>query len=92
MNNIELIDKLNSQKDDFYKEIKKVIIGQDDVLEYIFIAMLSKGHIILEGVPGLGKTLIIKMVSDILSLDFNRIQFTPDLMPLDIVGTEILNH
>tara|TARA_B100000686_G_C16708713_1_gene927829 strand:- start:77 stop:1054 length:978 start_codon:yes stop_codon:yes gene_type:complete len=92
MNNIELIDKLNSQKDDFYKEIKKVIIGQDDVLEYIFIAMLSKGHIILEGVPGLGKTLIIKMVSDILSLDFNRIQFTPDLMPSDIVGTEILNQ
>ena len=92
MNNIELIDKLNSQKDDFYKEIKKVIIGQDDVLEYIFIAMLSKGHIILEGVPGLGKTLIIKMVSDILSLDFNRIQFTPDLMPSDIIGSEILDE
>ena len=63
MDNIKLLKKLNEQKSLFYDEIGKVIIGQDDVIEHIFIAMLCKGHILLEGVPGLGKTLIIKTIS-----------------------------
>ena len=83
---------MNEQKSLFYDEIGKVIIGQDDVIEHIFIAMLCKGHILLEGVPGLGKTLIIKTISEVLDLEFNRIQFTPDLMPSDITGTEIINQ
>lgn len=92
MDNIKLLKKLNEQKSLFYDEIGKVIIGQEDVIEHIFIAMLCKGHILLEGVPGLGKTLIIKTISEVLDLDFNRIQFTPDLMPSDITGTEIINQ
>ena len=92
MDNIKLLKKLNEQKSLFYDEIGKVIIGQDDVIEHIFIAMLCKGHILLEGVPGLGKTLIIKTISEVLDLEFNRIQFTPDLMPSDITGTEIINQ
>ena len=92
MDNIKLLENLNSQKENFYKEIGKVIIGQSDVLEHIFIALLCKGHILLEGVPGLGKTLIIKTISNALDLKFNRIQFTPDLMPSDITGTEIISQ
>ena len=92
MDNIKLLKKLNEQKSIFYDEIGKVIIGQDDVIEHIFIAMLCKGHILLEVVPGLGKTLIIKTISEVLDLEFNRIQFTPDLMASDITGTEIINQ
>ncbi len=92
MDNVKTLNKLNKQKEQFYNEIGKVIIGQNDVLEHIFIALLCKGHILLEGVPGLGKTLIIKTISDILDLNFNRIQFTPDLMPSDITGSEIISQ
>jgi len=92
MDNVKLLETLNGQKENFYKEISKVIIGQDDVIEHIFIALLCKGHILLEGVPGLGKTLIIKTISNALDLSFNRIQFTPDLMPSDITGTEIISQ
>ena len=92
MDNIKLLKNLNKDKVKFYNELEKVIIGQKDVLEHIFIAILCKGHILLEGVPGLGKTLIIKKISEILNLNFNRIQFTPDLMPSDITGSEIINQ
>ena len=92
MDNVKLLENLNNQKTKFYDEIGKVIVGQNDVIEHIFIALLCKGHILLEGVPGLGKTLIIKTISDVLDLNFNRIQFTPDLMPSDITGTEIINQ
>ena len=92
MDNVKMLENLNSQKENFYKEIGKVIIGQGDVIEHIFIALLCKGHILLEGVPGLGKTLIIKTISNALDLKFNRIQFTPDLMPSDITGTEIISQ
>jgi len=92
MDNVKLLENLNNQKENFYKEIGKVIIGQHDVIEHIFIALLCKGHILLEGVPGLGKTLIIKTISNVLDLSFNRIQFTPDLMPSDITGTEIISQ
>ena len=90
MDNIKLFEKLINQKKIFDTELEKVIIGQKDVLQFIFIALLCRGHILLEGVPGLGKTLIIKTISDILKLNFSRIQFTPDLMPSDITGTEII--
>ena len=92
MDNVKVLEQLGNQKEKFYKEISKVIIGQHDVLEHIFIALLCKGHILLEGVPGLGKTLIIKTISEALDLNFNRIQFTPDLMPSDITGTEIISQ
>ena len=83
MDNIKSLENLTKDKENFYSELSKIIIGQKDVIEYIFIALLCKGHIILEGVPGLGKTLIIKTISQILDLNFNRIQFTPDLMPFE---------
>ena len=92
MDNVKLLENLNNQKTKFYDEIGRIIVGQNDVIEHIFIALLCKGHILLEGVPGLGKTLIIKTISDVLDLNFNRIQFTPDLMPSDITGTEIINQ
>ena len=92
MDNLKLLEKINNQKELFYKELSKVIIGQHDVIDHIFIALLCKGHVLLQGVPGLGKTLIIKTISDILDLKFSRIQFTPDLMPSDIIGTELVNQ
>ena len=72
------------------KEIARVIVGQDDVIDKLLIALFCRGHVLLVGVPGLAKTLLISTVSKTLKLDFNRIQFTPDLMPGDILGTEIL--
>ena len=72
------------------RELERVIIGQSDVLKQILIALFSRGHCLLEGVPGLAKTLMVSTVADLLSLKFSRIQFKPDLMPSDITGTEIL--
>ena len=83
--------KLTKMKESFFKEIGKVIIGQENILEHLLIALLSQGHTLLVGVPGLAKTLIIKTLSDILDLSFKRIQFTPDLMPSDITGTELID-
>ncbi len=74
------------------EELKQVIVGQDQVIEEVLIAMFSRGHCLLEGVPGLAKTLLVRTLSDALSLDYHRIQFTPDLMPSDIIGTEILRE
>src|ERR671912_179507 len=73
-------------------ELRKVIVGQDEVVEQVLIALFTGGHCLITGVPGLAKTLLIKTVADILHLDFKRIQFTPDLMPSDITGTEILDE
>ena len=72
--------------------LSNVIVGQKDVIDHLFIALLCRGHVLLEGVPGLAKTLLIKSLSDVLDLDFNRIQFTPDLMPSDITGTDIIEE
>jgi MoxR-like ATPase len=71
-------------------EIGKVIVGQDDIVESTVIALFAGGHVLLEGVPGLGKTLLVRTLSEVLGLSFNRIQFTPDLMPADILGTNIV--
>ena len=92
MNNIELVEKLHLDKEKLFEEISKVIIGQKDVLEHLFIAILCQGHVLLEGVPGLAKTLLINTLSNAMDLQFNRIQFTPDLMPSDITGTEIIEN
>jgi len=73
-------------------EIGKVIVGNDDVIEGILIAMLAGGHALLEGVPGLGKTKLVHTLADVLHLDFHRIQFTPDLMPADIIGTNVVHE
>jgi MoxR-like ATPase len=71
-------------------EVKSVIVGQDDLVRQTLICLIANGHALLEGVPGLGKTMLVKTVADVIDCSFNRIQFTPDLMPADIVGTNIL--
>jgi len=89
------VKALASFVEDFKKfkyEIAKIIVGQDDVVEQVLISIFSKGHCLLVGVPGLAKTLLVQTISDCLGLRFNRIQFTPDLMPSDIVGSEILDE
>lgn len=87
---VEAADALAKKYQELKQEIGKVIIGQDDVVEKLLIALFCKGHTLLVGVPGLAKTLLISTISEALDLSFSRIQFTPDLMPSDIVGTEIL--
>ncbi|MCX8056573.1 MAG: MoxR family ATPase [Ignavibacteria bacterium] len=89
-NDVEAVEALSSSIKNLKKEIKKVIVGQDEIIENLLIALLSKGHCLLIGVPGLAKTLLIKTLAQALDLKFSRIQFTPDLMPSDITGTEIL--
>jgi MoxR-like ATPase len=83
-----LVKKYNALKN----EIHKVIVGQDDVIDQVLISIFSRGHCLLVGVPGLAKTLLVNTIAQSLGLSFNRIQFTPDLMPSDIVGAEILNE
>ena len=73
-------------------EVKKVIVGQDHLLERLLVALLARGHVLVEGVPGLAKTLAIKTLADVISGEFSRIQFTPDLVPADLVGTRIYNQ
>ncbi len=87
---IQLLEKLGDAKKSFFNEIGKSIIGQHNVLDHILIALLCKGHTLIVGVPGLAKTLMIKSMAELLDLDFSRIQFTPDLMPSDITGTELI--
>lgn len=86
------VEKLREARDRIKKEIRKVIIGQDQVIDELLIALLSNGHCLLIGVPGLAKTLLISTISMVLDLKFSRIQFTPDLMPSDITGTEIIQE
>ena len=89
------VKALASFVEDFKKfkyEIAKIIVGQDDVVEQVLISIFSKGHCLLVGVPGLAKTLLVQTISDCLGLRFSRIQFTPDLMPSDIIGAEILDE
>ncbi|MET7027924.1 AAA family ATPase [Sediminicola luteus] len=86
------LEVLTAKLTDVKKEIGKIIIGQEETIEQLLIAFLAGGHALLEGVPGLAKTLMIKTLSQAVDLKFKRIQFTPDLMPSDIVGTEILEE
>jgi MoxR-like ATPase len=89
---IEEIEEFAVKRDHMLGEIRKVIVGQDKVIEEVLIALFAKGHCLIVGVPGLAKTLLISTLAEILDLDFNRIQFTPDLMPSDITGTDILQE
>jgi MoxR-like ATPase len=89
---IEAADALKQRAAAMRTAIGKVIVGQNDVVEKLIIAILCNGHSLLVGVPGLAKTLLVKTIADVLDLSFKRIQFTPDLMPSDIVGAEILNE
>ena len=91
-NNIELVKDFIFSHKKFKEEIGKVIIGQNNVVDQVLMSIFCDGHSLLVGVPGLAKTLLIQTISDCLGLSFNRIQFTPDLMPSDIVGSEILDN
>src|SRR4051794_23753311 len=85
------MEDLRRKTDRVLGELKKIILGQDEVLEHLLVALLCEGHVLLEGVPGTGKTLMVKMLSRCLDLRFNRVQFTPDLMPSDVLGTNIFD-
>ena len=92
MTDIKLVKRLTESRDRFNMEISKRIVGQQEIIDHILIALLCRGHTLLVGVPGLAKTLLIKSIAELLDLDFSRIQFTPDLMPSDITGTEIIEE
>src|SRR5262245_35144084 len=89
---VAAVAEVAQQRQAILQEIKKVIVGQDKVIEELLIALLARGHCLLVGVPGLAKTLLISTLANVLHLRFNRIQFTPDLMPSDIKGTDILEE
>src|SRR5512143_50930 len=86
------VEAMGHKKAEIISEIKKMIVGQDEVIEEILIALFCRGHCLLVGVPGLAKTLLISTLAGIMDLLFNRVQFTPDLMPSDITGTDILEE
>ena len=86
----EKIKEYHNIIDDIKKEIKKVMVGLENEIDNVLIGLLSNGHILLEGLPGLGKTMLVRTLSEVMELDYSRIQFTPDLMPADIIGTNIL--
>ena len=91
-NNVAAVDGLHQSYKDLRKEISKVIVGQDDVIKFTLLSIFCNSHSLLVGVPGLAKTLLINTIADVLDLSFKRIQFTPDLMPTDITGAEILDE
>src|ERR1700742_927376 len=90
MNTEEKIQSFRQNWETLRAEIGKVIVGNDAIVEGTLIAVFGGGHVLLEGVPGLGKTLLVRTLSEALDMSFNRIQFTPDLMPADILGTNIV--
>lgn len=89
---VQLADEFKVAFDNIKSEIHKAVIGQEDIIDLLLISLFSKGHCVLVGVPGLAKTLLIRTLADSLNLSFNRIQFTPDLMPGDITGTEVIEE
>ncbi len=91
-NDAEMASQLQSAYSDIRKEIRKVIVGQESIINRLLISLLARGHCLLVGVPGLAKTLLIRTLAEVLDLKFSRIQFTPDLMPSDITGTEIIEE
>ncbi len=88
----QALDKLSETRDRLLGEIKKGVVGQDEVIEQLLITLLARGHCLLTGIPGLGKTLLVKTLANCLTLGFKRIQFTPDLMPADVVGSEVVDE
>ena len=91
-NDTEAVETFVEKHKNLKTEIAKVIVGQDETIKNVLISVFSKGHCLLVGVPGLAKTLLVNTIADALGLSFNRIQFTPDLMPSDIIGSEILDE
>lgn len=91
-NPVKLADEFKEAYDQIKAEIHKAVIGQEDIIDLLLISLFSKGHCVLVGVPGLAKTLLIRTLAESLNLSFNRIQFTPDLMPGDITGTEVIEE
>jgi MoxR-like ATPase len=91
-NSESILESLPETRARLLQEIRKGIIGQDDVIEQLLVTLLAQGHCLLTGIPGLGKTLLVKTLSKCLSLGFKRVQFTPDLMPADVVGTEVVDE
>jgi len=89
---LKVIEQLGQARNLLLQEIHKVIVGQDEVIEQLLLAMFSRGHVLMVGVPGLAKTLLISTIAQVLKLKFNRIQFTPDLMPSDITGTDVIEE
>ncbi len=89
---LKTVQELRDAHDAIVKELHKVVVGQEDVIEQLLISIFARGHALLVGVPGLAKTLLIRTLADTMSLKFSRIQFTPDLMPSDITGTEVLQE
>ena len=89
---VKALEKLSEAYHNVRTELSKVIVGQNEVIEQLMIAIFARGHCLLEGVPGLAKTLMVSTLAQTLNLDFSRIQFTPDLMPSDIVGTEVIQE
>lgn len=89
---VQALENLKDQFAALKQEIAKIIVGQDQVVEELILSIFCRGHVLLVGVPGLAKTLLVKTISDSLGLNFSRIQFTPDLMPSDIIGAEILDE
>lgn len=90
LSDVEAVEKLREARDNIVNELRKTIVGMDQVIDEVLIAIFSRGHGLLEGVPGLAKTLLVSSIAKTLSLTFKRIQFTPDLMPSDITGSELL--
>jgi MoxR-like ATPase len=90
MDDVQAVEKLRAAREEILKELRKSIVGMDDVIDQVMISIFARGHGLLEGVPGLAKTLLVSSIAKCLSLSFRRIQFTPDLMPSDITGTEVL--
>src|SRR4029453_9617551 len=89
---IQAVHRLKEASQQITTQLSKVVIGQKQVIEELLVAMFARGHCLLVGVPGLAKTLMIRTVADALALQFSRIQFTPDLMPSDITGTEVIQE
>ena len=89
---VQAVEKLGEARDGVVKELRKVIVGMDEVIDEMMISIFAEGHCLLVGVPGLAKTLLVSSLAKTLSLSFKRIQFTPDLMPSDITGTELLQE
>ena len=85
------LSNLQSEISEVRNELKKVIVGQEKMIDYLLVALLSNGHILLEGVPGIAKTITVKLLSKALDINFSRIQFTPDLMPSDVLGTSVFD-
>ena len=92
MSDVKAVDDLVLKHISLKTEISKIIIGQEEAVNFVLLSIFCGGHSLLIGVPGLAKTLLVNTVSDVLGLKFNRIQFTPDLMPSDILGSEILDE